>query len=92
MIKIETHPNGYTSITGCSNCDDAPYLWFNKGEWVIDSDDGLRGYPAKYCPACGTHLTLHAADAPPPGAWLRKKNGERIPLEVVYRAEETDNA
>ena len=25
-------------------------------------------------------------------AWLRKKNGERIPLEVVYRAEETDNA
>jgi len=62
MIKIETHPNGYTSITGCSNCDDAPYLWFDQGEWVIDSDEGLRGHPAKYCPECGAHLTQRPAD------------------------------
>jgi len=60
MIKIETHPNGYTSITGCSNCDEAPYLWFDNGEWMIDSDDGL--FPAKYCPACGARLTPRAVD------------------------------
>lgn len=64
MIKTETFPNGYTSITGCSNCDDAQYLWFDEGQWVIDSDDGYRGFPAKYCPACGTHLTQRAPDSP----------------------------
>lgn len=54
--KIKKHPNDYISIMGCPRCDNAPYLWFDKGEWIIDTDDGLRGPIVKYCPNCGFEL------------------------------------
>ena len=56
MIKIERSPNGYVSITGCLECDDAHYLWHDEGEWIIDIHGGLKGYHANYCPSCGAKL------------------------------------
>jgi len=43
---------------GCPLCGGADYLWFDKGEWVIDFDNGMRGPIVDYCPICGFELPI----------------------------------
>ena len=43
-------------ISGCPECDDAPYLWYHDNAWRIDTDDGLAGPTIKFCPVCGVEL------------------------------------
>ena len=43
-------------LTNCPNCKDAAYLWFDRGQWIIDFDDGMRGPVVNYCPNCGEKL------------------------------------
>ena len=54
--KIEKCFSAYLLIKGCLYCSDANYLWYYKEEWIIDTDDGLKGYVAKFCPNCGKKL------------------------------------
>ena len=53
--------------TNCSVCQNAPYLWFDEGEWIIDTDDGMRGYKANFCPNCGNELSLSPDASTPNG-------------------------
>lgn len=61
MITVIAHPNGYISVAGCPNCDDAEYLYWRDDGWDIDTDDGLRGYTARFCPMCGVRLPVRVA-------------------------------
>jgi len=63
-IKIIHHWNGFVEVSGCPNCDDAPYLWFYKNNWVIDNDDGSHGKVARHCPMCGVCLPILYVETP----------------------------
>jgi hypothetical protein len=32
------------------------WLWYDNGEWIFDTDDGLRGPEIFFCPWCGKQL------------------------------------
>ena len=57
-MKVEISSNGHVSKSNCPYCNSFAPLWLDRGEWTIDTDNGLRGFPARYCPNCGGKLPL----------------------------------
>ena len=34
----------------------AGWIWLSNGEWIFDTDNGLRGPVIRFCPFCGERL------------------------------------
>ena len=32
------------------------HIWLDKGEWIFDTDNGMRGPTIEFCPYCGIKL------------------------------------